>query len=302
MNAGLPRKEMSMSELQKTIQNAVKNNLEIIESERYNSKDPIVTISKDDPTEQIIIKIITSERTGAPLKFGKETLNPAEDLADRNFNNGIRTLNSWQFRMSDKNFNEAANTARDHKLQQRINLYKQLHDLLKSVIQTSPDRIVKSKGAVFEEVVKLIYKYDKLDSAEQNYYRKQVDSLYELTHQLNAGEREIRTQHLLAKCSVSLYNQEYLAAYIWLYKIYLLNKEMFDTIAEEDDVLKKALKTLHQYLESETGLKEIEDLPTMASAFDLQTIFIDHLSAIYDVEFLVETKTKFSFPVYRENQ
>jgi hypothetical protein len=291
-----------MSELQKTIQNAVKNNIEKIESERYNSKDPIVTITKDDPINEIIIKLITSERTGAPLKFGKETLNPAEDLANRNFNNGIRKLNSWQFRASDSNFSDAAKTARDLKLQQRINLYKQLHGLLKSVIQTSPDRIVKSKGAIFEEVVKLISKYDKLDEAEQNYYRKQVDSMYELAHQLNDGEREIRTNHLLAKCSISLYNQEYLAAYIWLYKIYLLNKEMFDTISEGDDVLRKALKTLHQYLEAETGLKEIEDLPTMASAFDLQTIFIDHLSAIYDVEFLVETKKKFSFPVYRENQ
>ncbi|MBK5114527.1 MAG: hypothetical protein JJE41_12960 [Candidatus Heimdallarchaeota archaeon] len=293
---------MSMSELQKTIQNAVKNNIEIIESERYNSKDPMVTIGKDDPTEQIIIKLLTSERTGAPLKYGMETLNPAEDLANKNFNNGIRSLNSWQFRSSDNYFNEAAKTARDLKLQQRINLYKQLHNLLKSVIQTSPDRIVKSKGAIFEEVAKLIAKYDKLDATEQNYYRKQVDSLYELAHQLNDGEREIRTNHLLAKCSISLYNQEYLAAYVWLYKIYLLNKEMFDTIAEGDDVLRKALKTLRQYLESETGLKEIEDLPTMASAFDLQMIFIDHLSAIYDVEFLVETKMKFSFPVYRENK
>lgn len=291
-----------MSDLQKTILDTVKENIEIIESERYNSKDPIVTINKDDSPEQIMIKLITSERTGAPLKFGKETLNPAEDLARRNYNNGIRTLNSWQFRNSDKYFSDAAKTARDLQLQQRINLYKQLHNLLKSVIQTSPDRIVKSKGAFFEEVVKLISKYDKLNAAEQNYYRKQVDSLYELAHQLKGEEREIRTQHLLTKCSIALYNQEYLAAYIWLYKIYLLNKESFDTIASGDEILRKALKTLHQYLEAETGLKDVEDLPTMASAFDLQTIFIDHLSIIYDVEFMVETKEKFSFPVYRENQ
>lgn len=291
-----------MSDLQKTILDTVKENIEIIESERYNSKDPIVTINKDDSPEQIMIKLITSERTGAPLRFGKETLNPAEDLAKRNYNNGIRTLNSWQFRTSDKYFSDAAKTARDLQLQQRINLYKQLHNLLKSVIQTSPERIVKSKGAFFDEVIKLISKYDKLSAAEQNYYRKQVDSLYELAHQLKGEEKEIRTQQLLAKCSIALYNQEYLAAYIWLYKIYLLNKETFDTIASGDEILRKALKTLHQYLEAETGLKDIEDLPTMASAFDLQTIFIDHLSIIYDVEFMVETKEKFSFPVYRENQ
>jgi len=291
-----------MSELQKIIQNAVKDNIEVIESERYNSKDPHVTINKTDPTEEIIIKLITSERTGAPLKYGKETLNPAEDLANRNFNNGVRTLNSWQFRSSDNYLNEAAKTARDLTLQQRINLYKQLHNLLKSVLLTSPDHIIRSKGAFFEEVVKSIPKYDKLSSAEQNHYRKQIDLLYELTCQLNDGERENRTQYLIARCSISLYNQEYLAAYIWLYKIYLLNKEMFDTIAEGDEVLSKALKTLHQYLVAETGLKDIEDLPTIASAFDLQTIFIDHLSAIYDIEFMVETKKKFSFPVFRENQ
>lgn len=302
MDARLPKKEISMNVLQKTIQDAVKDNIEIIESERYNSKDPIVTISKDDSPKQIMIKLITSERTGAPLKFGKETLNPAEDLAKSNYNNGIRTLNSWQFRTSDKYFNDAAKTARDLQLQQRINLYKQLHNLLKSVIQTSPDRIVRSKGAFFEEVVKLLSKYDKLSAAEQNYYRKQIDSLSELTHQLKDEEREIRTHQLLAKCSIALYNQEYLAAYIWLYKIYLLNKESFDTIASGDEILRKALKTLRQYIEAETGLKENEDLPTMASAFDLQTIFIDHLSTIYDVEFMVETKKKFSFPVYRENQ
>lgn len=291
-----------MSDLQKTILDTVKDNIEIIESERYDSKDPIVTINKDDSPEQIMIKLITSERTGAPLKFGKETLNPAEDLAKNNYNNGIRTLNSWQFRTSDKYFNDAAKTARDLQLQQRINLYKQLHNLLKSVIQTSPDRIVKSKGAFFEEVVLLISKYDKLIPEEQNYYRKRVDSLYELAHQLKDDEKEIRTHQLLAKCTIALFNQEYLAAYIWLYKIYLLNKETFDTIASGDEILGKALKTLHQYLEVETGLKDTDDLPTMASAFDLQTIFIDHLSTIYDVEFMVETKEKFSFPVYRENQ
>ena len=291
-----------MSDLQKTIQDTVKDNIEKIESERYDSKDPIVTINKDDSPEQIMIKLITSERIGAPLKFGKETLNPAEDLAEKNYKSGIRTLNSWQFRNSDKYFSEAAKTARDLQLQQRINLYKQLHNLLKSVIQTSPDRIVRSKGAFFQEVVKLMSKYDKLSAAEQNYYRKQVDSLYELAHQLKTEEKEIRTHQLLAKCSMALFNQEYLAAYIWLYKIYLLNKETFDTIASGDEILRKALKTLHQYLEAETGLKDVEDLPTMASAFDLQTIFIDHLSTIYDVEFLVETKEKFSFPAYRENQ
>ncbi len=291
-----------MSDLQKTIQNAVKENIEVIESERYNSKDPGVTIEKDDSIEQIIIKLITSERTGAPLKFGKETLNPAEDLAISNFYNGVRALNSWQFRSSDTYLNEAAKTARDHVLQQRINLYKQLHNLLKSVLMTSPDNIIKSKGSFFEEVVKSLLKYDKLSGAEQNYYRKHIDFLYEIAHQLTSGEKEVRTQHLLARCSISLYNQEYLAAYIWLYKIYLLNKEMFDTIAEGDEVLSKALETLHQYLVAETGLKDTEDIPTIASAFDLQMIFIDHLSTIYDIEFMVETKKKFSFPVFRENQ
>ncbi len=281
----------------------MKNNIEIIESERYNSKDPIITLEENDSHEEIIIKLLASERTGAPLKYKKEFLDPAADLALSNFRKGVSTINSWQFKKSENHLTQAADTVHDQILQQRINLYKQLRKLMVSVVQTSPERIVKSKGKFFEDIVNSIPKYDKLSLSEQNYYRKSIDNLYKIAEQLQDENAEIRTQQQLARCSISLLNREYLAAYIWLFKIYLLNKEIFDNIAETDEVLDKALKLLRLYLEHGTGLKEqMEKIPTMASAFALKTIFIDHLSAIYDVEFLEETKKNFSFSIFRENK
>lgn len=289
-----------MSEKQKEIFIAVKENVEKIESERYNSKDPVVTIGKNDSHQEVIVKLLTSERTGAPLILGKETLNPAEDLAKRNFSKGVRTLNSWQFRKSSTHFTEAANLARDLVLQQRINLYKQLHSLLQSAVLTSPDKIIKSKGKLFTEVLNSLKKYDKLSEDEQYYYQRIIDALYGVASLLTASDKKTRTQQLFARCTISLGNREYLAANILLYKIYLLNKDPFDSIADSDKILQKALKSLQLFIEVETGLKQtIEDLPTMASAFDLQTIFADHLKTIFDVEFIAETKKDFGFPQYR---
>ncbi|NHJ04501.1 MAG: hypothetical protein EAX90_06735 [Candidatus Heimdallarchaeota archaeon] len=291
-----------MGEKEEKIKTAIKEYTEIIESERYNSEDPIIQVEKSDTQEQVIIKILTSERTGAPLKLEGEIVNTAEDLATKNFANGIRTLNSWQFRRSATYLSDAANLARDQILQQRINLYKQLSDLLKSTIRIAPERIIKSKGRFFEEVSKLISKYDKLSKEEQNYYRKAINSLYGIACELENGDLKTLSQQLFARCTISLFNQEYLASYIWLYKIFLLNKEEFDKLAEKDEILKKALESLKLYIEVETGLREyLDDLPSMASAFDLQTIFADHLNTIFDIDFLPNTKEKFSFPIYREN-
>ncbi|HUU79019.1 MAG TPA: hypothetical protein VMX55_11790 [candidate division Zixibacteria bacterium] len=291
-----------MGEKEQKIKTAVKDYTEIIESERYNSEDPIIQVEKNDNQEQVIIKILTSERTGAPLKIEGEIVNTAEDLASKNFANGIRTLNSWQFRRSAVYLSDAANLARDQILQQRINLYKQLSDLLKSTIRIAPERIIKSKGRFFEEVLKLISKYDKLSKDEQNYYRKAINSLYGIAFGLENGDLKTLTQQLFARCTISLFNQEYLASYIWLYKIFLLNKEEFDKLAEKDEILKKALDVLKLYIEVETGLREyLDDLPSMASAFDLQTIFADYLNTIFDINFISDTKEKFSFPIYREN-
>ena len=289
-----------MSEKQKEILDAVKENIEKIESERYNSEDPVVSIEKSDSQLEVIKKLLTSERTGAPLILEKETLNPAEDLAKKNFSNGIRTLNSWRFRKSSTHFTEAANLTRDVVLQQRINLYKQLHSLLQSVILISPERIIKSKGNLFAEVVNSLEKYDKFSEDERYYYQRAIDSLYGVAGLLSDDDKKAKTQQLFVRCTISLSNREYLAANIWLYKIYRLNKEAFDALAAKDKVLTKALESLQLFVEVETGVKEIvEDLPTMASAFDLQTIFADHLNTIFDVEFVAETKKDFSFLQYR---
>ena len=295
------RDDFIMGEKQDKILTAVKDYVEIIESERYNSGDPFITIEKEDTQDDVIVKILTSERTGAPVKFEGELMNTAENTARRNFSNGIRTLNSWQFRSSDDYFREAANLARDLKMQQRINLFKQLSNLLYSVIHTNPERVIKSKGNYFDEVVSLLPKYDLLDREEQNHYRKKINSLYGFACELEKAEEKSLTQQLFARCSISLYHKEYLAAYIWLFKIYLINKGAFDEIANTDEVMQKALSTLTLYIEVETGLKEtLEDLPTMASAYDLQSIFADHLTNIFDVEFEKETKMRLSFTEFRD--
>ncbi|MHA1220195.1 MAG: hypothetical protein ACTSQB_00510 [Candidatus Heimdallarchaeota archaeon] len=289
-----------MSEKQKIILDAVEGKIEVIETERYNSKDPIITLDPKDSTDDIIIKLLTSERTGAPLQYGKELLNPAEDLAKKNFRSGVRNVNSWQFKRSTEYLDEAARVANDHVLQQRINLFKQLNNLLQKVLQTTPERVQKRTRNIFDDILSSLGKYDKLSTDEQQYYKQAIDSLYTVVNQLNDNVTEILTQQLLARCSISLTNKEYLAAYIWLYKMYLLNKEVLDKIAADDKILEKALTNLKLYLESETGLKPaIEDLPVMASAFDLQTIFIDHLTAIYDIDFMTETKQNFRFKEFK---
>ncbi len=289
-----------MLEKQKEILIAVKENIEKIESERYNSKDPVVTIDKSDSHQNVIVKLLTAERTGAPLILEKETLYPAEDLAKRNFSKGVTTLNSWRFRKSSTHFTDAANLARDLVLQQRINLYKQLHSLLQSTVLTAPDKIIKSKGKLFAEVLNSLKKYDKLSEEEQYYYQRIIDSLYGIASLLVAGDKKTKTQQLFVRCTISLSNREYLAANIWLFKIYLLNRDAFDSLAASDKILQKALKSLQLYVEVEAGLKEFaEGLPIMASAYDLQTIFADYLKTVFDIEFIVETKWDFGFPEYR---
>jgi hypothetical protein len=289
-----------MSKKQKEILDAVKDNIEVIESERYNSKDPVITIKTDDTKEEVIIKLITAERTGAPLKYGKEFLNPVEDIAVRSFNNGIRTLNSWMFKKSNEYFVESATKTNNQLLQQRVTLFKQLNKLLNQVAIAQPDKILKRTNSVFSDVISSIKKYDLFSKYEKEFYLKAVEKLNKIVVQLDEGDTEIKTQQLLCKVTISLANREYLAANIWLYRIYLLNKEIFDNLASDNEILKKALKNLQMYIENETGLKEHVELPTMASAYDLNTIFIDHLTSIYDKEFLEITKKNFSFSVYRE--
>ncbi|NHK31773.1 MAG: hypothetical protein FK730_10510 [Asgard group archaeon] len=291
-----------MSKKQKEILDAVKDKVEIIESERYNSKDPIVKILSDDSKEEVIIKLLTAERTGAPLKFEKDFINPTEDIAKRAFRNGVRILNSWLFKRSSDYLDEAAKNTNDLLLQQRVTLYKQLNNLLQNVIGSQPDKVMKRTSNLFDDTISSIKKYDQFSKSEMEFYLKAVDSLFNITTQLQDDNSEIRTQRLLCKASISLTNKEYLAAYIWLFKIYLLNKEIFDNIASNDEILESALKNLQIYIKHETGLSEyLDDLPTMASAYDLNTIFIDHLSTIYDDEFLAKTKQNFSFPIFREN-
>jgi hypothetical protein len=290
-----------MSKKQKEILDAVNDEIEVIESKRYNSKDPIITIKTDDTKEEVIIKLITAERTGAPLKFGKEFLNPVEDIAIRSFNNGVRILNSWMFKKSNEYLVEAATKTNDQLLQQRVTLFKQLNNLLEQVIITQPNKVLKRTSSIFIDIISSIKKYDLFSKFEKEYYLKAVDSLNKIAKQLDEGDNEIKTQQLLCKVVISLANKEYLAANIWLYRIYLLHKEIFDNLASEDEVLNKALKSLQMYIENETGLKEHLELPTMASAYDLNTIFVDHLTSIYDKEFLEMTKKHFSFSVYRES-
>ena len=292
-----------MVDKQKEIQNEIKNEIELIESERYNSKDPIVEIKEPKNPHHVIVKLLTSERTGAPLKLEKDILYPAEDLAKRNFSIGVSTLNSWQFRKSKDYLNDAANKAFNPILQQRVNLYKQFNKLLESIIKSTPEKSVKRTQSLFKDIIDSIKKYDKFSDNERLYYTRAVDSHYDFATQLDSDNIEIQTQQLLARCTISLTNKEYLAAYIWLYKIYLLNREMFDTIAGTDEILARAVTNLRTYLEIETGLKDnIDDLPKMASSFDLQTIFIDHLTEIFDTEFLETTKENLSFKQFRENQ
>lgn len=289
-----------MSQKQKKILAEVKKNEESIESERYNAKDPIIEIKKTDTQEEVIIKVLTSERTKASLKFENELMNTAEDTAIKHFLSGIRTLSSWQFKQSINEFDEAANLTKDLVYQQRINLFKQIHKLILGMINTSPDYLLKSKGVLFEEIVQSLPQYDKLPAAEQDYYRKSIDSLYLIAQLIDEGDLKLRSQQLGVKCSISLLNHEYLAAYIWLYKIYLLNKEVFDKLAGKNEILFKALKDLKIFIEFETGLNEaLEEAPRIASAYDLHMIFIDILSEIFDVNFIDDTTDNFSIKQYQ---
>ncbi|MBN1327873.1 MAG: hypothetical protein JXA54_00240 [Candidatus Heimdallarchaeota archaeon] len=292
-----------MIDKQAFILKSIKEKIELIESERYNSKDPILQIEGKDSTDDIIIKLLTAERTGAPLKIGKEILNPAEDLAIKYFESGVRSLNTWQFKSSNQFLSDAAEKAYNKTLQQRINLFKQLNNLLHKVIHVTPDNAVKNTQSLFDDIITSISKYDQFDDSEKNFYRQSINSVYHIVCQLSKDDVESKTHQLLARCSISLSNKEYLAAYIWLFKIYLLNKEIFDTLASDDEILKIAISNLKVYLENETGLGEekINDLPVMASAYDLQTIFIDHLNNIFDSEFFEKTSEIFAFKNYRES-
>lgn len=296
----LPRNDVRMSQKQTKILAKVKENEESIESERYNAKDPIVEIKKTDTQEDVIIKVLTSERTQARLKFENELMNTAEDKAQKYFSSGIRALGSWQFKKSINEFDEGANLTKDLAYQQRINLFKQIHKLIQGMIHTSPDFLLKSKGVLFEEIAQSLTMYDKLPAAEKDHYQKSIDSLNLIAQLMGEGDLKLRSQQLEVKCSISLLNHEYLASYIWLYKIYLLNKEEFDKLAGKNEILLKALKDLKTYLEYETGLnEELEEAPRIASAYDLHMIFIDHLSEIFDVHFIEDTADNFAIKQYQ---
>jgi len=287
------------NDLETEIFEAVKEEIERIESERFNSRDPILTIAGKEGTKGIIVKILASERTGAPLKVGAIAFNPAEDLARRNFYSAVRTLNSWQFKKSMDFLSLAATQTMDQAFQQRINLYKQLNKLLKKAISVNPEKAVRTLQPLFTDLCQSIEKYDKLEDAERTYYLKRLDSLLEFTKALDTNNLEAQSHQLSARCSLSLLNGEYLAAYIWLFKLYLLNKESFDVKANGNQKLKEALTNLEQYLAIETGLKEqLEESPTIAKSSDLQTVFLNLLTEIYDVNFQEKTKTSLSFPLY----
>jgi hypothetical protein len=291
-----------MSKTQAEIEQAVKEYMERIENDRYNAKDPLLKITPKDTKKELIIKLITSERTGAPLELAGELLNPAEDIAKRYFYRGYRALNSWQFKNSQYYFNEAANLIREPSFQQRINLFKQLVILLDGVVNISPDRILRSKGRYFKEVLENITKHDLLSTEEKKHYASEASSLYDFACRLaNEEDNLARTLQLLVKCTVSLANKEYLAAYIWLFRISLLNKEAFDEISATDEVLQKVLQSLKATIEYESGLVELEEeAPKIASAYDLKMIFIDHLKMIYDLEIEQEMKKHFTFELYKE--
>lgn len=290
-----------MSKREEKILHAVDVYIEKIESERYNSNDPIITITKNDSHDEVIVNLLTSIRTGAKLQLHEDLINPAENEAERLFRGGASATNSWQFKKGSDRLSESAMLSRNPHTQQRINLYKQLNKLLSSFISTTPDKIVRIRGQFIQEIIQSIPKYDKFSVAEKNHYLNKINDFYKLAQQIQEGDLKLRTQQLLVRCSISLLNKEYLAAYIWLYKIYQLNKENFDSIAENDEILEIALKTLQLYLEIETELmNKVEDSPQIASAYDLQMIFIDHLTSIYDIEFFEDTIKNFNFPVYRD--
>jgi len=289
--------------LQNKLNKAIKDNIEIIETERYNAKDPFITIDEKDSIEQVIIKTITSERTGAPVKIGKETINPSEDLAQKNFTTGFYSLNSWQFRKSLDCFNDAASHAYDPLLQQRINLLKQLHSLLNSILLSNAEDILRSLSTNFDDLLKSLSKYDLLELEEKKHYEKAIDGLYKICCELKDNNTKIKSQQFLGRCSISLQNKESLAAYIWLYKIYLLNKIDFDKIAKDDEILQDTLKNFSKFIEIQTGLNaNLEEIKNFPSAYDLNTIFIDYLNIIYKLDFLEETRKNFSIPIFRKSQ
>ncbi|MHA1774754.1 MAG: hypothetical protein ACTSXO_11630 [Candidatus Heimdallarchaeota archaeon] len=279
---------------------AVKEEIERIESERYNSKNPVLVVTNKDSTKDIVIKILSAERMGAPLKIHSTSFNPAEDLAKKNLSIGKRALNSWQFRKSMDHLSLAAIQTTDKTIQQKVNLYKQLNKLLKAIIQANPERAVRNLQPIFKDIRLSIEKYDLFDKAEQQHYLQLLDLLFNFVEALTKKEVASLTHQLLARCSISLMNSEYLAAYIWLFKIYLLNKDSFTTIANKNERLKEVLVNLKEYLSIETGLsEELDDSPTIAKSGDLRDIFIDLLTEIYDVNFLEKTKEILSFPPFK---
>lgn len=290
-----------MGDLQQKIEAALAENVERIEAQRYNSEDPIIIIKNGESIEDILIKVLTSERTAAPLKINEESLNPSEDIARNSFIKAVRALNNWQFKKSQDLLDEAGKLARNPLLQQQINLYKQLRELIRTLLTSNPETILRWKGKYFDEVLESLAKYDKLSDRERNYYQSAINQLYEITKQLQTGNREILSQRLVARSASSLLSQEYLAAYLWQYKIYLLNQEQFDSLATKDEHLSEALNALKNYLQRETGLGEtIEEESTIASPFDLHSVFIDYLTKIFALDFLKATKEKFTIPRFYE--
>ncbi|MBD3190763.1 MAG: hypothetical protein GF308_08970 [Candidatus Heimdallarchaeota archaeon] len=290
-----------MGDFQQKIETALVENVEKIEAQRYNSEDPTIIITGDESIEDILIKILTSERTAAPLKVNEDWVNPSEDIARKSFIQAVRALNNWQFKKSQDLLDEAAKLARGPLLQQQINLYKQLRELIRVILTSNPETILRWKGKYFGEVLESLTKYDKMSDRESNYYQKSINQLLEIAKQLQAGNREILSQRLVARSASSLLNQEYLAAYLWQYKIYLLNQEQFDSLAAKEEHLSEALTALKNYLQSETGLGgTVEEEPTIASPFDLHSVFIDYLTKIFALDFLKATKENFTIPRFYE--
>ncbi|MEA2071803.1 MAG: hypothetical protein U9O98_11010 [Asgard group archaeon] len=285
-----------MSNLQERIDTEVKEYIKQIEHKRYTSEDPFIEISEKDSKIEVMIKLLTAARTAAAINYRSEIINPNEGNAKSNFYSGISALKRWQFRRSQRLFDDAANLARDPLLQQQINLFKQLQELLQGCIYSSPELLLKRKKRYFEEVLESLPKYDLLSENQQKHYEEAITSLLTTAERLSAGETFYLSQLYMIRCEMALYHHEYLAAYFWLFKIYLLNKKDFDVIAKKDTVLAKALQNLKLYLEEESGLVETtEEVPRIASAFDLKDIFIDHLTTIYNAPFKDEMQKYFTF-------
>jgi hypothetical protein len=288
--------------LYKQIIEQVEENVEVITKKRFNGSDPVIKLKKSDSLEKTIVDIITAERTGTILIINDEKVNPAEDQAKDLLWRGISKLNHWRFSESDNYFVEAAKIARSPIRQQKINLYKQLLTLLQAfLLSSSPERILRTQKSFIEKIQDSLTKYDTLDAKEKDYYRGLLDKLYEIGKGLGDMDPALWSQYFLARSAISLNNKEYLAAYLWQYKLILLNENQLKSLRAKDSTLDEALTNLEQYLNHETKLgTQLEAPPTIASSFDLQKILVDCLKEVYKEDLLLTAKESFSFQPYRK--